>query len=99
MGHDRHEPRANVKHEATVQKYSRQERISSAQYDTRDTYIWRIYKKYERYNAQIGYASMHVLYVLSLLPTYRATVLRFLAHRSCRCFEQTPASEFIIDAR
>ena len=25
---------------------------------------------------------MHVLYVLSLLPTYRATVLKFLAHHS-----------------
>ena len=34
------------------------------------------------YNAQIGYAGMHVLYILPLLPTYRATVLRFLAHRS-----------------
>ena len=34
------------------------------------------------YNAQAGYAGMHVLYVLPLLPTYRATVLRCLAHRS-----------------
>ena len=59
-----------------------QERVSRAQYDKCDTYVWRIYKQYERYNAQIGYAWMHVLYLLSLLPTYRATVLRFLAHRS-----------------
>ena len=33
-----------------------QERVSRAQYDTRDTYVWRINKKYERYNAQTGYA-------------------------------------------
>ena len=48
----------------------------------RDTYEWRICKQYEYYNAQAGYALMHILYVLSLLLTYRATVLRFLAHRS-----------------
>ena len=47
-----------------------------------DTYGGRIYKQYERYNAPTGYAWMHVLYVLPLLPTYRATVLKFLAHRS-----------------
>ena len=59
-----------------------QERVSCAQYDTGDTYRWRICKQYERYNAQTGYAWMHILYVLPLLPAYRATVLRFLAHRS-----------------
>ena len=59
-----------------------QERVIRAQYDTRDTYGWRTCKQYECYDAQIVYAWMHVLYILSLLPTYMATVLRFLAHRS-----------------
>ena len=33
-----------------------QERVSRAQYDMRDTYGGHIYKQYERYNAQTGYA-------------------------------------------
>ena len=33
-----------------------QERVSHAQYDTRDTYVWRICKQYKHYNAQTGYA-------------------------------------------
>ena len=49
-------------------------------------HTWHLWMTYLpamwHYNAQTGYAWMHVLYVLSLLPTYRATVLRFLAHRS-----------------
>ena len=30
--------------------------FSRAQYDTRDTYGWRIRKQYGHYNAQTGYA-------------------------------------------
>ena len=33
-----------------------QGRVIRAQYDTRDTYGGPIYKQYERYNAQTGYA-------------------------------------------
>jgi hypothetical protein len=33
-------------------------------------------------NCTIGYARMHVLSVLTLLPTYKATILRFLARRA-----------------
>ena len=33
-----------------------QERVIRAQYDVRDTYGWRIYQQYERYNAQLEYA-------------------------------------------
>ena len=33
-----------------------QERVSRAQYDTHDTYGWRICKQYDRYNAQTEYA-------------------------------------------
>ena len=33
-----------------------QGRVIHAQYDTRDTYGWRIYQQYERYNAKKRYA-------------------------------------------
>ena len=33
-----------------------QERVIRAQYDVRDTYGWRIYQQYKRYNAQLEYA-------------------------------------------
>ena len=33
-----------------------QERVRCAQYDMSDTYGWRIYQQYKRYNAQTGYA-------------------------------------------
>ena len=33
-----------------------QEQVSHAQYDTRNTYGWRICQQYNRYNAQTGYA-------------------------------------------
>ena len=57
MGHDRHETtseRGTQSHSADLTL--EQERVSRAQYDLHDTYAWRIYKQYERYNAQTGYA-------------------------------------------
>ena len=46
-------------------------------------HLWMAYLQAIRhYNAQTWYAWMHILYVLSLLPTYRTTILRFLAQRS-----------------
>ena len=77
MGHDRRETTGEHRTQShSADLTMEQERVSH------DTYGGCIYKQYERYNAQTGYAWMHVLYVLPLLPTYRATVLRFLAHRS-----------------
>ena len=82
MGHDLCEPRANAEHKSQCGNNSITGRVSRAQYDTRDTYGWCICKQYEHYNVQTRYAWMHILYILPLLPTYRATVLKFLAHRS-----------------
>ena len=76
----KHGERGARKHSAEITL--EQGRVNRGQYDTRGTYGGRICKQYRHYNAQTGYAWIHVLYVLPLLPTYRATVHRFLAHRS-----------------